>query len=113
VNLQAWIYALPMAGRDADAAVAQVAALREALDPMLARGAFAGWHAAALLSEDDLEEEDIDPEWIEPATGGELPAVFLNITYDRDQGSAGDAELDALIARTGLRHTLTDPPVSD
>ena len=112
MDLQAWIYVLPMAGRDTDAVAAEVAALKEALDPMLARGAFAGWQAFSLLTEDDFDDKDVDPGLVEPVTGGELPAIFLNITYDRDKGPAGDGEVDALVARSGLRHTFTDPPVS-
>jgi len=113
VNLQAWIYVLPLAGRDTDAVVAEVAKLKQALDPMLARGAFAGWQVFSLLTEDDFDEKDVDPGMVEPITGGELPAIFLNITYDLDKGPAGDPQVDALIERTGLRHSLTDPPVSD
>jgi len=112
VKLQAWIYVLPMAGRDTDAVIAQVAGLKAALDPLLERGAFTGWAIDSLLTDDDYAEKDVDREFVEPITGGALPAIFLNLTYDLERNAPGDAEVDALIARTGLVHSFTDPPVS-
>lgn len=112
MKLQAWIYVLPMAGRDLDAVTARVAELRAALDPLLRRGAFTGWAIDSLLTDDDFDEKDVDREFVEPITGGELPAIFLNITYDLESNAPGDPGVDDLIARTGLVHSFTDPPVS-
>ena len=65
------------------------------------------------MTDDDFDEKDVDREFVEPITGGELPAIFLNITYDLETNAPGDPEVDAFIARAGLVHSLTDPPASD
>ncbi|GIE94710.1 hypothetical protein [Paractinoplanes rishiriensis] len=113
MKLQAWIYVLPMAGRDTGAVIAQVAEMKAALDPLLERGVFAGWRIFSLLTDDDFDDKDVDREFVEPITGGELPAVFLNITYDLERNSPGDPQVEAFLDRTGLVHSFTDPPVSD
>jgi hypothetical protein len=113
VKYQAWIYVLPMAGRDTEAVIAQVTAMKAALDPLLERGVFTGWAIDSLLTDDDFDTKDVDREFVDPITGGELPAVFLNITYDLERNAPGDPAVDAFLARTGLVHSFTDPPVSD
>jgi hypothetical protein len=113
VNYQAWIYVLPLPGRDREAVIAQVAEMKAALDPLLDRGVFTGWAIDSLLTEDDFDDRDIDPELVEPITGGELPAIYLNITYDLDRNAPGHREVDDFVTRTGLVHSFTDPPVAD
>jgi hypothetical protein len=109
MRLQCWIYAVAAAGEDD--CIARCAMLRESLNPLLEAGAFAGWAASSLLTRDDYEEKDIDPEWVEPVTHGALPAIQLNVTYDLDRHQPNNAAVDAILSQAGFAYVGKDGPV--
>src|SRR5687767_2429666 len=45
-------------------------------------GTIRGWHARALLSRDDVQDEDLDDLALREITGGTLPAVQITITFE-------------------------------
>jgi hypothetical protein len=68
-----------------------------------------GYSATVLYEPGDFEEEDIERELVEPTTGGQLPVMYLNLTYDLDQFGPGSAEEQAILRDYHFQHVLTDP----
>jgi hypothetical protein len=108
VILQCWIYSAAFTSDELAAATAR--SLDDSLDQVLADGAIAGYRTMALVNDDDFADEDIDRDLVDRGTGGLLPAVYVNVTYDLDRHSAAPAKVRDLMARWGLMHVLTDPP---
>lgn len=59
--------------------------------------------------EHDIEDYDIDTELVDRATGGKLPALNVNLSFDLDVGPAGEPEIDVLIREFQLQHVATLP----
>jgi hypothetical protein len=110
MNLQAWIYAARKDDDTPEEVLATVRMLGVDLEARLAAGSLAGYRATAVLVDDDFEDQDIERALVEPVTGGTLPAIYLNLTYDLDRHQPVAAELETQLSDAGLVHVLTDPP---
>jgi hypothetical protein len=60
-----------------------------------------GYQILRLDTRGRIEEELRDPESILQVSGGRLPVILVNVTYDTDE--LGPAELASLESRFGLR----------
>ena len=109
MRMQCWIYATLAAGEEE--CIAKCAMLRKNLNALLQAGVFLGWAASSLLTQDDYEDKDIDPEWVEPVTHGALSAIYLNVTYDLDRHQPGNTEVEAILAQAGFEYVFKDGPV--
>jgi hypothetical protein len=109
MRMQCWIYATVVAGEEE--CIIKCAELRESLNSLLEAGIVLGWAASSLLTQDDYQEKDIDPEWVEPVTHGALPAISLNVTYDLDRHQPNNTEVNAILSQTGFEYVGKDGPV--
>jgi hypothetical protein len=109
MNLQTRVYVTTVGCQDREATVAVMHAIGQRVRAIAARRPGLGWQAIALADEQDFEDFDVDRDLITPVTGGRLPVGNLNVSFDLDQGPAGDPELDALVAEYGLVHVATFP----
>jgi hypothetical protein len=109
MDLQAWIYVAPVEAEGEDALVELIREVAADLKPRQAAGEFAGYTAMALAGPDDYDAGDIDPDIVEEVTGGQFPAIYLNITYDLGlHRPVIPATAELLVAR-GFVHVLTYP----
>lgn len=68
-----------------------------------------GFEAVALFELADFSDEEfVDRQIVESVTGGKLPAIYLNITYDLDRIGPGEPVIDSLLTEYGFKHALTD-----
>jgi hypothetical protein len=64
-------------------------AIIDDLQPLVA-GKEAGWIARPLYTLDDVEDEDLDPDQLLAASGGQLPVIFVNVTFRTEELSGAD-----------------------
>ncbi|GLZ02379.1 hypothetical protein [Actinoplanes sp. NBRC 103695] len=108
MNLECWIYATRQGCETPESAVSVVRRLGPRFRSWLDAGLIAGYQAVALTDPEELVERDLDPEILDPVTHGELPAIYLNLTYELGGPRPDAAERDALLAEAGLVHVFTD-----
>src|SRR5262249_40976236 len=84
VRLGARIYVTAAGFDDADGAVARRGELGAALGAILQEGLIAGYIAGSVTSEEQWDDEGVERAPIDALTGGALPVVYANITYDAD-----------------------------
>ena len=109
MNLQSFVYATTVGCDDRQAAVALMLIVGQRLRDIQARRPGLGWQAIAIADEHDIEDYDIDTELVDRATGGKLPALNVNLSFDLDVGPAGEPEIDVLIREFQLQHVATLP----
>lgn len=109
MNLQTWVYATTAGCHDRSAAVDLMRELGQRLRRIAARRPDLGWQAIAFADEHDIEDFDVDTELTDLATGGRLPALNVNLSFDLDLAEAGDPEIDALLDEFQLLHVATLP----
>ncbi|WP_394849990.1 hypothetical protein LZC95_21350 [Pendulispora brunnea] len=63
--------------------------IREALEESL-KEKRASCFGRALFSKDDIEDEALDVDEVVSITGGKLPVIFLNVTFDKGDVTAQD-----------------------
>lgn len=108
MKFQTRLYVTRQGCTDVPATRALAYELAPPLDELYNGKVIAGYQALVLKSEDDYEEHDLDRPMIERETQGELPAIFLNITYRIDLSPPDASAIDPLIARYGFKHLLTE-----
>ncbi|WP_426734692.1 hypothetical protein [Myxococcus faecalis] len=69
----------------------RLVALKQALDPLLQQRKSLRFKAKAFHKVEELEDELLDPQAILKVSGGELPVIWLNLTY-----TPGDVTAEAL-----------------
>lgn len=109
MNLRTRVYATTAGCHDRATAVALMRALGERLRAIAARRPGLGWQAIAFADRQDIEDFDVDTELTDRATGGRLPALNVNLSFDLDLAPAGDPEIDALLQTFQLLHVATLP----
>jgi hypothetical protein len=109
MNLETRVYATTQGCDDRDAAVALMRRLGQHIREIAARRPGLGWQVIAFADEEDIEDFDVPTELTDRATGGRLPALNVNLSYDLDVAPAGDPELDTLLDAFGLIHVATLP----
>jgi hypothetical protein len=92
MRLGARIYATTRRCDDVPTTIAVKEAIAETLERKRAAGLLTGYEATAITSDEDWEEEGLDRETIDAVTGGDLPLVYVNITYDTDDPRQRDAD---------------------
>jgi hypothetical protein len=103
MTLAARIYAItdgledPMAVKDK---------LADALAERLAAGLLTGYEATVVDTEEEWDEQGLDREVIADVTGGRLPFVYVNLTYDVDDPRQRDADHADLIEAFRMRPVL-------
>jgi hypothetical protein len=89
--------------------------LEDKLKDWLRDRRIAGYEVVAIGEPEDYEIYDLDDELITGVTGGTLPAVYVNVTYDRasaDRPALGPE--DELVREFRLVSLLSEPgPGSD
>jgi hypothetical protein len=103
MRLGARVYVTTKGCEDDERALATRIALADLLAERLADGLLTGYEAADVASEEDLDHADLDPEHAEAVTGGRLPFVYANLTYDADDPRQLDADFGDVIRRFGLQ----------
>jgi hypothetical protein len=111
MRLGARIYATTAGVHDAGSALAVRARLGEALAARLADGLLAGYETGSVSSDEQWEDEGMDREVIDAVTGGALPVVYANLTYDADDPRQRDADHGDLIRAFALQpaYEVTPP----
>jgi hypothetical protein len=111
MRLGARIYATTHGCEDRPCALAAKDAIAEALAQRRAAGLLAGYEATVIASDEDWEEQGLDREVIDAVTGGGLPVIYVNITYDADDPRQRDADHADLVEMFRLRPVLevTEP----
>ena len=111
MKLQHRLYATTQGCATGDAARELLRAAGVSLDELYEQGVIAGYKLLVLETESDYEDQDLDRPAIERETGGQLPVLFLNVTY-RDEDPPPDlAAVDPLITKYALRYlTESDDP---
>jgi len=109
MNFETRVYATTQGCDDRDAAVELMRAMGQRIRAIAARRPGFGWQVIAFADDEDIEDFDVPTEFTDRATGGRLPALNVNLSYDLDVAPAGDPELDALLAEFGLTHVATLP----
>ena len=95
---------------DEPAAVALRGEIGAALAPLLELGQVSGYRAVAVGSEEEWDEQDVDREAIEAATGGVLPIVYVAVGYDGDDPAQPGADVTSVIERFNLQPAYQIPP---
>ena len=103
MRLGARIYATTEGFADAAGAVARRGELGEALEHRLEDGLISGYIAGSVTSEAQWDDESVDRAVIDAVTGGALPVVYANLTYDADDERQAGADLRDLLEAFGLR----------
>jgi hypothetical protein len=95
---------------DEPAAIALRGEIGAALASLLEHGQLAGYRAVAVGSEEDWDEQDVDREAIDGATGGGLPIVYLAVSYDDDDPAQPGPDVGRVIKRFNLQPAYQIPP---
>jgi hypothetical protein len=98
LNFQSFIYVTTEGCADRAATVAITNALADRLTAIAARRPGLGWQVIPLVEAVDFDDFDVDAALLGSVTGGRLPAVNVNLSFDLDDGPAGDPEIDLLLA---------------
>lgn len=109
MNLETRVYATTQGCHDRDAALLLMRTLGQQIGEIAARRPGLGWQVIAFANAEDIEDFDVPTEFTDRATGGRLPALNVNVTYDLDVAPASDPELDALLESFGLVRVATLP----
>jgi hypothetical protein len=110
VRLGARIYVTADGIADAASALALRARIAEALQRHLQDGLLSGYEVGSVTSEDQWADEGMDRDIIEPVTGGALPVVYVNLSYDADDPRQRDADHSQVIEAFGLREAYEVTP---
>lgn len=102
MNFQSYIYVTTQGCADRTAAVAIANTLADRLTVIAARRPGLGGQVIPLVEAVDFDDFDLDAALLGLATGGRLPAVNVNLSFDLDQGPAGDPDIDLLLAKYGM-----------
>ena len=108
MKLQSRFYVTTHGFADANAARELAYEMAVPLDELYDRKVISGYQSFVLKAEDDYEEHDLDRELIERETQGELPAIFLNITYRIDAAPPDVSAIEPVITKYRFRHLLTE-----
>jgi hypothetical protein len=100
MGLAARVYVTTATGEDV---VATRLALEDALAERLAAGLLSGYEVGAVSSEQDWEWAALDRDSAEAVTGGRLPFVYANLSYDPDVARHVAADHADVLERFGLR----------
>jgi hypothetical protein len=93
-----------------DQAVAVDRRLRDRLARWLAEERITGYRVDTVREDGDYEEQDLDRELITGRTGGRLPVVVINVTYDLQRPDRPDLSETAEVVREfGLERLLVYP----
>lgn len=111
MRLGARIYATTGGFDDRASAIAVKDAIGDALAARRAAGLLAGYEATVIATDEDWEEQGLDREVIDDVTGGALPVIYVNVTYDADDPRQRDADHRELVEAFELRPVLevTEP----
>jgi hypothetical protein len=111
VRLGARIYATTHGCEDRAYALAVKDAIAEKLAQRREAGLITGYEATAIGSDEDWEEQGLDREVIDEVTGGGLPVIYVNITYDADDPRQRDADHSDIVEMFHLLPVLevTEP----
>jgi hypothetical protein len=99
MNLQPHLFATIHGCTGGEAAREQMRAATVPLDALYDGKVISGYQMFVIQTEDDYDEYDLDRPGIERVTGGALPAIFLNITYELDEGPPDLAAAAPVIAQ--------------
>ena len=111
MKLQHRLYATTQGCRDGDSARELLRAAGVPLDGLYDRGVIAGYKLLVIESEDDYEDQDLDRPAIERETRGQLPALFLNVTYRDDDAPLDLAAVEPVLTEYAFRYlTESDDP---
>src|ERR1700760_3081389 len=78
------------------------------LDELHDGGKLTGYKALVLTTDDAYVEQDIERDLIVAETGGQLPALYLNLTLSLDAGPPDVEVFAPILTRYGFRHLLTE-----
>lgn len=116
MNFRSYIYATTAGCADREATLAIMNAIADRLEVIAARNPALGWQVIPLVEAEDFDDFDVDAQLLAPVTGGRLPALNVNLSFDIDRGVDGDPEIDALLAAHGMvlltRIPADDPPLA-
>lgn len=102
MNFQSYIYVTTEGCADRATAVAVTNVLADRLSVIAVRRPGLGWQVIPLVEAVDFDDFDLDAALLGSVTGGRLPAVNVNLSFDLDHGPAGDPEIDLLLAEHGM-----------
>lgn len=97
MRLGARIYATTHGCEDRACALAVKDAIAEALAQRRADRLLTGYEATAIASDEEWELQGLDRELIDEVTGGGLPVIYVNITYDVDDPGQSGADHSDLV----------------
>ncbi|HPT49678.1 MAG TPA: hypothetical protein PKZ22_05680 [Accumulibacter sp.] len=102
MNFRSYIYATVDGCVDREATLTIVNAIADRLAAIAARNPALGWQVIPLVEPEDFDDFDVDARLLAPVTGGRLPAINVNLSFDIDRCADGDPEIDALLAAHGM-----------
>jgi hypothetical protein len=102
LNFQSYIYVTTEGCADRAATVAITNVLADRLSMIAVRRPGLGWQVIPLVEAVDFDDFDLDAALLGSVTGGRLPAVNVNLSFDLDHGPAGDPEIDLVLAEHGM-----------
>ena len=102
MNFQSYIYVTTEGCADRTSTVVIMNDLADQLALIAARRPGLGWQVIPLVEAVDFDDFDVDADLLGSVTGGHLPAVNVNLSFDLDHGPAGDPEIDQLLAEHGM-----------
>jgi hypothetical protein len=102
MRFQSYIYVTTQGCEDRDAAFAVMDAIADRLADIAERRDGLGWQVIPLVEPISYEEFDVDRDLLESITGGRLPAVNVNLSFNLDRGPDSDQEVDVLLRQYGL-----------
>ncbi|MFD5748776.1 hypothetical protein [Streptomyces sp. NPDC127033] len=76
-------------------------------------GQLAGYETVAITELGDFENEEIDRELVESVTCGQLPAIYVNLTFELDSQRPDDVEIGSLLPGAELVEVFTEPKLTD
>ena len=102
MNFRNYVYATTEGCADREATLAVMNAIAERLEAITTRNPGLGWQVIPLVEPEDFDDFDVDAQLLAPVTGGRLPALNVNLSFDIDRCADGDPEIDALLAAHGM-----------